>query len=60
MARNQLTRQQQRLIRELDEIVLRLRMNYREIEEYEPAERTPRLKVGRDHLVRGEIVLAYT
>lgn len=55
-----LTRQQQRLVRELDEIVPRLRMNYREIEEYEPAERTPRLKLVRDHIVRGEIVLAYT
>jgi hypothetical protein len=55
-----LTRQQQRLILELDEIVKRLRMNYREIEEYEPAERTPRLRLVRDHLVRGEIVLAYT
>lgn len=60
MARNQLTRQQKRLIQELDEIVVRLRMNYREIEKYEPAERTPRLKLVRDHLVRGEIVLAYT
>lgn len=60
MARTQLTRQQQRLVRELDEIAVRLRMNYREIERYEPAERTPRLKLVRDHLVRGEIVLAYT
>jgi hypothetical protein len=60
VASNQLTIKQQRLVRELDEIVLRLRMNYREIEKYEPAERTPRLKLVRDHLVRGEIVLAYT
>lgn len=37
-----------------------MRMNYREIERYEPAERTPRLKLVRDYLVRGEIVLAYT
>jgi hypothetical protein len=60
MTRTPLTRQQKRLIREIDGIVLRLRMNYREIIEYEPAERTPRLNLVRDHQVRGEIVLAYT
>ena len=35
-------------------------MNYREIEEYDPEERRPRVNLIRDHLVRGEIVLAYT
>ena len=60
MSRKEITRQQQRLVRELDEIVALLRMNYREIGQYEPAERTPRLKLVRDHLVRGEIVLANT
>jgi hypothetical protein len=60
MVHKQLTRQQQRLVRGLDEIVVRLGMNYREISECEPAERTPRLKLVRDHLVRGEIVLGYT
>lgn len=60
MAPGNLTKQQKPLVRELDEIVVRLRMNYREIERYEPAERTPRLKPVRDHLVRGQIVIAYT
>lgn len=60
MPAKQLTRGQRRLVRELDDIAARLRMNYREIKDYEPAERTPRLKLIRDHLIRGEIVLAYT
>lgn len=60
MPANQLTRGQRRLVRELDDIAARLRMNYREIKDYEPAERTPRLKLTRDFLIRGEIVLAYT
>lgn len=38
---------------------MRLRINYREIIEYEPDERTPRLLKTRDHIVRGEIVLSY-
>ena len=60
MARKQLTKQQRRLVRELDEVVTRLRLDYRAIQRYKPHERTPRLKLVRDHLVRGEIVLAYT
>jgi len=60
MARNPLTRYQRRLVREIDEIIARLRLNHREIANYEPAERTPRLQLTRDHLVRGEIVRAYT
>lgn len=55
-----LTATHRRLVRELDEITALLRLNYREIGEYESAERFPRLKLVRDHLVRGEIVLAYT
>lgn len=57
---NHLTRGQKRLVRELDDMAVVLRMNYREIESYEPDQRTPRLNLIRDHLVRGEIVLAYT
>lgn len=51
--------EQRRLVRELDEIAARLRLNYREIKNYEPAKRTPRLRLIQDHLIRGEIVLAY-
>lgn len=59
MAHTSLTRPQQKLVREIDEIVMRLRINYREIVEYEPDERAPRLRKVRDHVVRGEIVLSY-
>lgn len=55
-----LTATQRRLVRELDEITARMRLNYREIAKYESDERLPRLRLVRDHLVRGEIVLAYT
>ncbi len=60
MARTTLSPTQRRLLRELDDIVALLRLNYREIEAYEPEERLPRLKIVRDHLIRGEIVMAYT
>jgi hypothetical protein len=57
---SRLTPKQRRLVRELDEIVKLLRLNYREIHQYDPEERAPRLKLTADHFVRGEIVLAYT
>jgi len=60
MAHAKLSPTQRRLVRELDEIAVLLRMNYREIEDYEPEERLTRLKLARDHLVRGEIVMSYT
>lgn len=60
MTHPKLSPTQRRLVRELDEIVALLRLNYREIEEYEPPERIPRLRLARDHLIRGEIVMAYT
>ena len=40
MPRTSLSPTQRRLLRELDEIVALLRLNYREIEEYEPAAQT--------------------
>jgi hypothetical protein len=55
-----LTPGQRRLVRELDEIAVLLRLNYREIQEYERESWSPRLKLIRDHLIRGEIVLEYT
>jgi len=60
MAQNPLTRHQRRLVRELDGIIERLRMNHREIESCRPSERTAGLNLIRDHLVRGEIVRSYT
>lgn len=60
MPANQLTPKQRRLLQELNEIAARLRLNYREIKGYDPAIRTTRLEVIREHLIRGEIVLAYT
>lgn len=51
---------QRRLVRELDDIFARLRLNYREIKQCDSSERLPRLQVIRDHIIRGEIVLAYT
>ncbi len=60
MPRTTLSAPQRRLLRELDEIAALLRLNYREIEEYDPAERTTRLNLVRHQLIRGEIVMAYT
>jgi hypothetical protein len=55
-----LTLKQRRLIRELDEIAVLLRVNYREIQGYEREWRTTRLELIRNHFIRGEIVLEYT
>jgi hypothetical protein len=60
MARTKISRTQRRLLRELDQIAALLRVNYREIGEYEPGDRLTRLKLVRDHLIRGEIVMGYT
>lgn len=55
-----LTRTQKRMVRELDQIAMILRLNYREIETYKRSIRLPRLKLVKDNFVRGEIILAYT
>jgi hypothetical protein len=60
MPRDQLTRKQRQMVRELDQIAALLRLNYHEIHEYERDSRSPRLQLVKDHFIRGEIVLSYT
>lgn len=50
-----LTSKQRSLTKELDEIASLLRLNYREIQQYERESWTPRLQHVKRHFVRGSI-----
>lgn len=57
---DELTLKQPRVLRELEQIASLLRLDYAQIKEYEPEERTTRLEVMKRHLIIGEVVMQYT
>src|SRR4029453_11898946 len=54
------TRKQKRLMDELDKIYARLVLDYWDIEDMEPAARTPVLESTRREIIRGEVIGQYT
>jgi hypothetical protein len=59
-SQKRLTPLQKRLVAELQEIAKVTRLNYANILEYEPDERTPRLQLIKNQLIRSQIVFDYT
>lgn len=59
-AYDRLTLKQRRLLGELDQIASLLRLDYAQIKEYKPEERTFRLELMRRQLVVSEVVVQYT
>lgn len=57
---DRLTRKQQRLRREIDDIAAAIVVDHWDILDYEPISRTARLGVMRHKLVRGEVIMKYT
>ena len=58
---NGLTRKQKKIIKEMDDIYSLLRMDYWNIEEYEPREdRTTVLELQKEATIRGYIIMQYT
>ena len=54
------TKLQRQLLRELDEVILGLGLNYKQILDYERPARTHLLRLMLDHLIRGDIIRHYT
>jgi hypothetical protein len=59
MKKDKITPAQRKLLKELNEIVDLLGMNFREIEEVEKEARIPLLKNIKDQYVRSEVVMTY-
>ena len=55
-----LTKRQRRLLEELREIASLVRLNYNEIADYDPEERTTALQVMKRQIVVSEVVSKYT
>lgn len=60
MKKETLTKRQRKLITELEDLSSLLRLDYQNIEDYEPESRTPRLERMKRHFVVGEVVAQYT
>jgi hypothetical protein len=56
----QLTRRQRKLMEELHEIASRLKLNYDDIGDYDPDERTTRLELIKRQIIIGEVITKYT
>lgn len=55
-----LTSHQKRLLRELEVIGVLTRLDYINIQEYDPEERTARLRFMKNQLVRSQVIMDYT
>jgi hypothetical protein len=55
-----LTSHQKRLLAEMKEIADLTRLDYTNIQEYDPEERTTRLKFMKNQLIRSQIIMDYT
>jgi hypothetical protein len=55
-----LTSHQRRLLAELEEVADLTRLDYPNIEEYEPDERTTRLKFMKNQIIRSQVIMDYT
>ncbi len=55
-----LTRHQRRLLSELEEIAALTRLDYTNIREYDPEERTARLRFMKNQLIRSQVIMDYT
>lgn len=55
-----LTTHQKRHLAELCEIAAITRLNYPDIRDYDPDERTVRLKLMKDQLIRSQVIMDYT
>ena len=55
-----LTAHQKRLLSELQEIASLTRLNYPDITEYDPDERTGRLQFMKNQLIRSQVIMDYT
>lgn len=60
MSRDSLTKRQNSLIRELDELSSLLRLDFQKIKDYERDSRTPHLERMKKHFIIGEVVTQYT
>jgi hypothetical protein len=60
MNRDVLTRKQQSLVHELDELSSLLGLDYQKIKEYERESRTPHLERMKKHFIIGEVITQYT
>ena len=60
MSREQLTRKQKELVKEIEEIYDHFNLDYYNIQSYERDGRTPYLVAARDKVVRGQVVIWYT
>src|SRR5207245_2326186 len=58
--RPRLTSHQRRLLGELEEIAALTRLDYKDIQEYDPEERTARLKFMKNQLIRSQVIIDYT
>lgn len=59
MTQDRLTKKQQDLIRELDELTSLLGLDYRDIRNIEMEFRTPALKIMKDQMIRSAVILKY-
>jgi hypothetical protein len=57
---NALTSSQKKLLKELKEIAGMARLDYVDILDYDPEERTPRLRLMKNQIVRSQIIADYT
>src|SRR5271165_1119043 len=55
-----LTALQKRLLTELDEVADLTRLDYANILQYDPDERTPRLRLMKQQLIRSQVIADYT
>lgn len=51
---------QRRLVREMGDIAALARLDYTEIATYDPEERTPRLKMMKNQMIRSQVIMDYT
>lgn len=58
--KNNLTRKQHHLIKELDELTILFGMDYHNINEYKDEAKTPCLEVMKNKLVRSQVIISYT
>jgi hypothetical protein len=59
-SRDQLTKKQRALKREIEHIVDLLDLDYQNIKSYDREHRTPRLEIIKDHIIRSYVVSSYT